>query len=248
MTAGSPHVASASGGFGFGGVTDVGWVFFALAGVLAIIDWFAVSGLAPRAAPLEYVAKPGTLLALIGAVATFNPAVAAEREWFLAGLVCCLIGDVALMLPRAGRFGFAAGLSAFFVAHVLFLVGISVAPGDLAATLVTLAVLLVLLAYPGSRVLRGVLASERALAVPVLAYMAVLLTMAAAAIALGLHRGPLGRDIPLTVGGLVFVVSDTLLSLDRFVGHWARAKVSVHATYHVAVALLCLSLAGQFPR
>ena len=53
-----------------------------------------------------------------------------------------------------------------------------------------------------------------------------------------------GRDQLLAIGGLAFLVSDTLLALDKFVRRIDGATLLVHATYHVAIALLVLSLAG----
>ena len=42
------------------------------------------------------------------------------RAWFVAALVFSLAGDVLLMLPREQ---FVAGLSAFLVAHLCYIVG-----------------------------------------------------------------------------------------------------------------------------
>jgi uncharacterized membrane protein YhhN len=45
------------------------------------------------------------------------------------------------------------------------------------------------------------------------------------------------------IGALLFVASDTLLALDRFVRPFPRAPLAVHATYQTALALLVVSLA-----
>ena len=81
---------------------------------------------------LEYVAKPTVLAALVVAAAAI-PAdridLVDRRWWFVAALVCCLAGDVLLMLPRDL---FIPGLAAFLVGHVLFIVGFLQPPTDTA--------------------------------------------------------------------------------------------------------------------
>ncbi len=92
------------------------WTLLALTVVVGAVDWFAVH---TERKPLEYVAKPATMLPLIGAALALDPAVPAMRPWFVAALVCSLAGDVFLMLPKPEQF-FVPGLASFLVGHVLF--------------------------------------------------------------------------------------------------------------------------------
>jgi uncharacterized membrane protein YhhN len=101
------------------------WILVVVAGVAAAVDWVAVATSDTR---LVYAAKPAVLAALTAA-AVVIPADQIDlndrRWWFVAALVCCLVGDVLLMLPKDL---FIPGLAAFLVGHVLFIVGLTQPP------------------------------------------------------------------------------------------------------------------------
>ncbi len=165
---------------------------------------------------LEYVAKPTVLVALVVAAAAI-PAdridLVDRRWWFVAALVCCLVGDVLLMLPRDL---FIPGLAAFLVGHVLFIVGFLQPPTDTAV--------LVLADRVGRGRGRGGrgggAARHRAVPIagghhqtgliaPVAVYVVAIVTMVVLAVNVA--------DPIAAVGAGLFLVSDTLLALDRFV-------------------------------
>jgi len=226
-------------------MTPVSWWLLALAAVAAAGDWLAVSGLVPRMARAEYACKPGTLGALLAVAATLGTADPARRAWFLVALGLCLAGDVALMLPGDTRAAFGAGLGAFFVAQCCFIAGITRDPGPWATTLVAFFVLALVVSPAVLAVVRAILRGGHPWLVgPVLVYLAALLAMAATAWSAGVGGDRLGPDPLLAAGGLAFVVSDTGLAIDRFVRPLPRATLAVHVTYHLAVGLLVLSLAG----
>ena len=66
---------------------------------------------------LFYLFKPLTTVLICVLAVVVLPA-GVDRNWLLAAVVFCLIGDVALM--RHGNEAFAAGLAAFLVGHGLF--------------------------------------------------------------------------------------------------------------------------------
>ena len=101
------------------------WTLLAVAAVVAVVDWIAV---ARDDARLEYVAKPGVLLALIAACAVLpdgHTDLVDRKWWFVAALVLCLLGDVVLMVPKDL---FVAGLGTFLVGHLLYIGGFLQAP------------------------------------------------------------------------------------------------------------------------
>jgi uncharacterized membrane protein YhhN len=232
--------ASHGGGFGIGGVTSLSLVFLGLALAAGLADWWAVRR-RPPGIPLEYLAKPATLALLLAAAATLHTPAGPMRGWFLPALACCLAGDVLLMLPGDRTLAFAGGLASFLAGHAFFLVGLAAGPARPAAALVAGGILLILAAVPAARILRGVVEHlGRPMVPPVVVYIGALLAMAAAAWSAALAAG----DPLLAVGGSLFVVSDTLLSLDRFVRPLPHGDLAVHVTYHLAVASLVLGLAG----
>jgi uncharacterized membrane protein YhhN len=205
------------------------------------VDWVAVGTDRHR---LEYAAKPAVLAALVAAAAaipTGRTDLVDRRWWFVAALVCCLIGDVVLMLPSQR---FVIGLGAFLVGHVLFIVGLLQPPAPpgvppfsfstLGLAVAALAVVAVE-AAPGTVLLRSLAArGDRALIAPVCVYIAAIATMVVLAVNVGVARA--------AVGAALFLVSDTLLAWNRFVRPVRHGHVAIHVTYHLAQGLLVLSL------
>ena len=217
------------------------WTLLVVAGVVAVVDWTAVARGDTR---LEYLAKPGVLAALVAACAVLPAAhtdLVDRKWWFVAALVLCLAGDVLLMLPQDL---FVAGLGAFLVGHVLYIVGLLQAPsppgvppfsfsttGLVVAAVVTVAYGVV----PATLIFRSLARNgQRALVAPVAVYLVVILTMAVLAANVGVPAA--------LAGAALFVVSDTILALNRFVRPIRQGNVAVHVTYHLAQGLLVLSL------
>ena len=91
-----------------------------------------------------------------------------------------------------------------------------------------------MLAPVAIRVLRGVARNEPALRPPVVAYLLVIGTMLAVAVASG---NPLAA-----VAAAVFVASDAMIAWSKFVAPFAAAPVAIMVTYHLAQAGFVLSL------
>ena len=217
------------------------WILVVVAAVAAAADWVAVATTDTR---LEYAAKPAVLAALTAAAAVI-PAGQIDlndrRWWFVAALVCCLAGDVLLMLPHDL---FIPGLAAFLVGHVLFIVGLAqppsppgvppfsfAAPGLVVASLVVVAVE----AVPGTVLVRALVRNgQRALIPPVGLYVVAIVTMVVLAINVG--------STVAALGAAFFLLSDTLLAVGRFVRPVPQGSLAVHVTYHLAQVLLVLSL------
>jgi uncharacterized membrane protein YhhN len=214
------------------------WILLAVAAVAAVVDWVAVATTDPR---LEYLAKPAVLVALVAAAAAI-PAdridLVDRRWWFVAALVCCLVGDVLLMLPREL---FIPGLAAFLVGHVLFIVGFLHPPTDTpfsfspTGLVVAVVVVAAVEAVPGTVLFRSLVHHHQAgLVVPVAGYVVAIVTMVVLAVNVG---NPIAA-----VGAGLFLVSDTLLALNRFVRPRPHGSLAVHVTYHLAQGLLVISL------
>lgn len=227
------------------GLTTAAWVFLGVAAAVALVDWVAVAGRRHR---LEYLCKPLTLGLLLGVGLALTPVDGLRRGYFVAALALSLAGDVLLMLPGverpldAGRrppLGgvdpFPIGLGCFLVAHLDYIAGFRVGgPGltHVAAGLLLVAPVAVPLGTVVARALRH--RGEAALQLPVIAYIAVLSTMCASAVATG--------ELLATAGAWLFVLSDATLAWNRFLRPFRWAPVVVVVTYHAAQALLVTSL------
>ncbi|MGH3422811.1 MAG: lysoplasmalogenase family protein, partial [Streptosporangiaceae bacterium] len=139
---------------------------------------------------------------------------------------------------------FVPGLAAFLAGHGLYIGGFLQPPapqGGPAFTfsptgLIMAAGLVVAVeAVPAVLVIRSLLRhGRRELLAPVLVYVAAIITM----VVIGTN---VGSDLA-TCGAILFLVSDTVLALERFVTPIPRGPLAVHMTYHLGQGLLVLSL------
>lgn len=146
--------------------------------------------------------------------------------WIIVGLVLGAIGDVALMFESER--GFLAGLVAFLLGHVAYVIGLArvVAPGHwLDGTMAILAPATIVLAL-------GILAwlwrRLGPMRIPVIVYVGVITTMAigglaASVVADDAHAIPRARHL-LTAGAIAFFASDLAVAREKFIGRdpWNR--------------------------
>lgn len=201
--------------------------------VVALVDWYAVARDDRRT---ETWAKPLVMVSVMVVAVVLGATGTAAGWWLLVALFFGLIGDVALLgdsLPR-----FKAGVYAFLVGHLAYVVcfatlGLPVPDWSW----VGLGLLLVALVAT-----RGVVpATHRlggsAVSVPVAVYSGVIGAMLVFAWFTG--------EPWVAAGAVVFVTSDSILSIDRFVRPIPHARVALMVTYQVGQALIVVGvLAG----
>ena len=200
-------------------------VWLVVVGLVAAADWVAVWR---RPSPQETWLKPLVLVLLILTALAIDPNDDGQRAWFVGALVLSLAGDV-FLLPTVDRF--VPGLASFLLAHVAYVVGFwQVEPerdtGVLAVVL--------LLAPVAARVVTAVRHREPELTVPVVVYITVIAAMVASALRYG--------NTTAVAGAVLFATSDSVLAIDRFDTHRRWMPTTVMVTYHLAQALLVLSL------
>lgn len=185
-------------------------------------------------ARLEHVFKPLTMVWIILIALTGGDSTSTLYQGLIVlALASSLIGDVILMLPR-DRFLY--GLIAFLVAHLLYIAAFTTEAGN-AAPLWTLVPFLAF----GAIMLRWLwpyLGSARR---PALIYVAVILIMAWQAANRWVTTDQQGALLAF-VGAYLFVLSDSLLTVERFRGPWRSAPFWVLSTYFAAQWLIALSV------
>ncbi|MGI8754561.1 MAG: lysoplasmalogenase [Acidimicrobiales bacterium] len=199
------------------------WSLLGVAAALAAVDWWAVWS---ERSDIRFLTKPAVLTALIASAMTLDPADGRIRATMVVGLVLSLVGDVFLLLDERW---FVAGLGAFLVGHLAYVVGFQFAPTSVAATLVGLAVVVVAVATVGRRIVTTVASGEhRALTGPVVAYLVVISAMVVSAF------GTMAAWA--IVGAVLFYVSDATLAWNRFVARRRFGPLGVMVTYHLGQA------------
>ena len=201
-------------------MTTTSWALLALTLAFAVTDWWAVWAERPS---VRYVTKPATLAFLIGVAVTLTPVSSTIRTWMVIGLVLSLAGDVFLMLPEKW---FVAGLGAFLLGHIAYIVGLQLAPTSLGWTLVGLVVVAVCVAIVGARVVKAVASGDqRDMVVPVIAYLVVISAMVVSA---------WGTAAPWAIAGATsFYASDATLAWNRFLEPRRFGPLAVMVTYHL---------------
>ncbi|MDD2051725.1 lysoplasmalogenase [Pseudomonas putida] len=194
------------------------WIVLALIGAGAF-----VYGVSIDSSMLCLLAKPFPVLAMLGWLHGAPPS--AYRRWIVLGLLFSLLGDILLAWP--GDL-FVFGLGAFLVAHLAYLKAYL-------SDCRRLALLPLLLALATGAVLLAVLISKGLgdLLVPVVVYALAISAMLWRALA-RLGSGVAPRSAWLAAGGaLVFVFSDSLIGIDRFVVKFAAAPYLINLAYWI---------------
>lgn len=206
-------------------VLGLGAVFFAVAALWAMADWFAVANYRPS---LENTAKPAVMAVLAAAVFFVGDG---SLRWFVViALVLSLLGDV-LLLEKNNHF--LGGLAAFLVAHVLYAIAFlgaireSFSPG---LRLLGVAVASGLFFFAGLRIIGGALDRDRRLGGAVAVYVGVLSIMVIAAWATG--------SVIALAGATIFAASDAALGWNRFVAPFPNGRLATHVLYHLGQGLL----------
>lgn len=214
----------------------------ALALVFAVLDWVAVARNSRRG---ECVFKPAALIMMIVGTALLMrvPHDGWQAGFFLSGLGFSLVGDVLLMLPERQRF-FLPGLGAFVMAHLCYIVGLNRTLPP-AQTWGFAALMAFIGVWYYRRLARGLQRQgQDSLRLPVALYAVILGAMAVSAWATlfrpewtALRRGF------AVAGATLFVLSDSLLGWERFIGAPPGSRVWVMITYHLGQWGLAASIA-----
>lgn len=210
--------------------------------VIAVLDWVAV---AKQWNAVEYIAKPAVTLALLAWLWSAG-GWQGHLIWFTIGLAFSLVGDVLLVLPREQLI---AGLGAFLLAQIAYIVGFSetLPPLNLASIAITL-----LVGITAIRLYRliaaGLVTSGRhSLKMPVLAYVAAIsLMLISALLTLVRSEWDAGAATLVSSGALLFFLSDALLGWNKFVHQYRHGNVPVIITYHLGQALIVLGAAAYY--
>ena len=209
------------------------WLILALMGAAAYLY-----GVHMQSTLLCLLSKPLPVLALLGWLQDAPPSL--YRRWISIGLLFSLLGDVLLAWP-VDLFVF--GLGAFLLAHLAYLKAYLADCRRIAA----LPLLLALVAGGG---LLSVMASHGLgdLLIPVIVYALTISAMLWRALA------RLGTDVPArsaclaAAGALAFVVSDSLIGIDRFVIKFGAAPYLIILSYWLGQWGIAASVFSQRKR
>lgn len=183
---------------------------------------------------VKTIAKPMllTLLAVVYLVSVKKPIF-----WYVLGMFFCFVGDVLLMFNGANFFMY--GLSAFLLGHIVYIkITSSFLPSDLTVKMISSAfpfvvffTILMYLIYP----------NLGEMLIPVAFYGVTISTFGSVAL-LNYRSEKSTENLWLFIGALLFILSDSLIALNKFYEPNEIYGVSIMITYILAQFLICKAM------
>jgi uncharacterized membrane protein YhhN len=204
--------------------------------LLTVVFGIAVAadiiGIAVNIPALHYFAKPLLLPVLIVLLASATPAVAGKRI-MLAALFFSWLGDMFLLFENKNSLFFIFGLASFLTTHILYIIYfLSIRSNQMSllkkqpiliAAVLAYGIVLVWLFFPHLNELK----------IPVIVYATVICTMLLCSLHIFLKANK-PANIFFVFGALFFVLSDSLLAINKFYQPFIFAGVCIMLTYCAA--------------
>ncbi len=219
--------------------------------IAAVADWAAV---VKGWKKIETIAKPATMVLLFGFLAVAGGFGATPLTCFGLGIIFSLAGDIFLMVSytRISNRWFLAGLAAFLLAHVTYIIGLNIPLGR-TSPLWAIGIG-VILALASARVMRRILSGLRErglhrLIVPVVAYGTVITLMLLSAF-LALYRIDWITNAAglVSLGAILFYFSDITLAWNKFVTPIKNGRLMNMILYHLGQIGLIAGVVIQYGR
>lgn len=185
----------------------------------------------PEQPLIFYIFKPATtiLILLLALTAPNNR----YKIVVVLGLLFSLMGDIFLMLPSDQ---FLIGLICFLITHICYIIAF-LADSRFGRPLWPYVLLTAIGLIIFTALSRGI---ETSMKVPVAIYAGALSFMTAQAIARNLQQRSTG-SLFAAIGAVLFLISDTILALDRFLTPFEASHAVILATYYPAQYFVALS-------
>ncbi len=211
--------------------------------VFAMIESFA---LWKKWIRLEYLAKPGVMILLFLWLWT-SCRLNGAPLWFGIGILLSLTGDIMLMISLDRLF--LAGLAAFLLAHIAYLVGFNIPIPEISAWGLIMAVVIGL---GSARITRLIVASlvskgQTRMRLPIIVYSAVISFMLLAAMMKLVEVAwNSNAAILVSVGAFLFYLSDIILAWHKFVAPIQNGRIYNIGAYHLGQIALIAGVIAQF--
>lgn len=213
---------------------------FSLLFAIILIAEF-ISGSIENLQKLHYIAKPALLVSLIiffwkqSSHLLLN-----HRILMILALGFSLIGDILLMFVDQSTHFFISGLFAFLIAHIFYII-LFLKSRNKSKNPLGYIILMIVYASGLFYLLKNGLGD---MIIPVLIYMLIILTMSTAAF---LRRGKVNAISFNLVffGAILFMISDSLLALNKFYEPLPWSNISIMLTYALAQISIVFGILKQ---
>jgi uncharacterized membrane protein YhhN len=202
-------------------------------------DWGAV---ARSNDDLRMITKPLALVLLIGWFSSLGGWQQPAGKFFGVALVFSLLGDIFLLkrVMAANRHFFMAGMLAFMVAQTAYIFAFNRLAGPAGPILLVVLALVTMIGFINARgVIPAIRSSRSNLLAPCVIYMLVLSLMLASALPLMTRLpGRLNQALLISAGAALFYTSDSILARVNFCVPFRGSELLVMITYHIGQVLI----------
>jgi uncharacterized membrane protein YhhN len=218
-------------------------MFFIIALVFAVLESLALWKKWTR---LEYLAKPAVMIVLFLWLWTAS-GLSKASLWFGLGIILSLAGDIALMISLDRLF--LAGLLAFLLAHLAYLIGFNIPIPEVSVWGIFLAIMVGL---GGMRIIRRILAAlavngQDRMRIPIIIYGIVIsLMLLSAMLKLTDLSWKANAAALVSVGAFMFYISDIILAWNKFISPIKHGRIFNIGAYHLGQIALIAGLIAQF--
>jgi len=195
---------------------------------------------------LEYLAKPAVMVVLFLWLWT-STGLSGAALWFGLGILLSLTGDILLMISLDRLF--MAGLVAFLLAHLAYLIGFNTPIPQISAWGFFLAIMVGL---GGMRTIRRIIAAlvangQARMRTPIIIYGTVIsLMLLSAMMKLTDLTWNANAGVLVSVGAFLFYVSDIILAWHKFVAPIQHGRIYNIGAYHLGQIILIAGVVAQF--
>ena len=197
--------------------------------VLALLD---ITGIAAGIEMLHFIAKPLLIPALFLLLLNTNSTIPGKKL-LLTGLFFSWMGDVFLLFEYKYALFFIFGLASFLTTHIFYIIYFLKIRSQRSSLLQTQPLLAILVIAYGSSLVWLLFPHLGELKLPVMVYAAVICTMLICSLHI-FHKVNKKAAAYYLSGAAAFVLSDSLLAIDKFYTPFAYAGVCIMLTYCAA--------------
>ena len=185
---------------------------------------------------LHALAKPLLIPVLIGML-YFSGIAGTKRKWILIGLFFSWLGDLFLLLDSKGTIFFIAGLVSFLITHIFYILYFLSIDNSAPSLLKKQPLLIVLTLCYGSALVVLLFPYLGELKIPVIVYATVICTMLLSSLHI-YYKTEKPANLFFFLGAALFVISDSLLAVNKFYQPIPKAGIWIMLSYCAAQYLI----------
>ena len=186
----------------------------------------------------HYIAKPAIVFSLIFLfIKTSSELTSVIRNLTIAALLFSVLGDILLMFVDRSPHFFTIGLVAFLLAHIMYILTFLKHRGK-RKSIIGFVILLLIYASGLFYLLKDGLGD---MLIPVVVYMIIILGMATSAYLRKNMVNSVSYNL-VFIGAIFFMISDSILALNKFYQALPMSNVSIMVTYALAQYLIVIGI------